>query len=288
MKHFLPLLIICAALTACRSSRNLTKSTTSNGTGGNTTLIGNASGTGHAEAAAYAARVANVRVTKPCITASAKVKLSGLGKDVSVSGSLRMKRDDVIRLSLRFFGMEVGLMEFTPQDVLVVDRFHKQYVRAAYAEVSFLKAASLDFYALQSLFWNELFIPGQRTIGNEASRFSLTQADGKAVLTLSDTPKLSYAFTTTATHALIEQLQVTGRSPRDKGKFLWTYSSFEQFAGRAFPTAMQMQVSGVGKDFGMSLSLSSLKNDSDWETRTTVSAKYTRRSLEEVMGGLKF
>lgn len=99
------------------------------------------------------------------VTASTKVRLSGVGgKDLSVNGKLQMKRNDVIRLSLRFLGMEVGLMEFTPNDVLVVDRINKQFVRAKYGEVSFLRQAGLDFYALQSLFWNELFIPGQHTL----------------------------------------------------------------------------------------------------------------------------
>ena len=49
---------------------------------------------------------------------------------------------------------------------------------------------------------------------------------------------------------------------------------------------MQMQVSGTGKDMGLSLTLSNLKNDTDWNTRTTVSAKYTRRSVNEVLKGL--
>ena len=59
-------------------------------------------------------------------------------KDLSVNGTLRMKRNDVVQLSLTFLGMEVGRMEFTPSDVLIIDRFNKQYVRASYDEVSFL------------------------------------------------------------------------------------------------------------------------------------------------------
>ena len=47
-----------------------------------------------------------------------------------------------------------------------------------------------------------------------------------------------------------------------------------------------MKVSGTGKDLTLGLSLSNLKNDSDWNTRTSLSAKYTRRSLQEVMKGL--
>ena len=77
-----------------------------------------------------------------------------------------------------------------------------------------------------------------------------------------------------------------GRAAADRGQFVWTYGDFAAFAGRRFPKEMEMKVSGTGKDLTLGLSLSNLKNDSDWNTRTSLSAKYTRRSLQEVMKGL--
>ena len=47
------------------------------------------------------------------MTARIMLELSGAGKNLSVSGSLRMKRDDVIQLSYLLLGMELGRMEFT-------------------------------------------------------------------------------------------------------------------------------------------------------------------------------
>lgn len=237
-------------------------------------------------AAAYVSKVAALQVNRPCITASAKVSLQGMGKDLNVSGQLRMKRDDVVRLSLRALGFEVAVLEFTPQDVLMVDRINKQYVRAAYSEVSFLRQANLDFYALQSLFWNELFVPGQRKLNAQTAHFHLSHKGAQTLLTLTDTPKLAYTFYTNEEAVRIDELQVKGRNAGDKGSFCWTYAGFREFAGRHFPTQMQMQVSGTGKDMGLSLTLSNLKNDTDWNTRTTVSAKYTRRSVNEVLKGL--
>lgn len=280
-RHILTLLIACLMLTACRSSRTTQSSEPTTSSSSPTTNIG-------ASAASYATKIAKVKVNQTCITASAKVKLTGLGKDLSVNAQLRMKRDDVVRLSLRFIGMEVGLMEFTPQDVLIVDRINKRYVRASYNEVSFLKTAELDFYSLQSLFWNELFIPGQRNTVSQAARFSLSQSDNKPVLTLTDTPRLTYAFTTNSAQSVVEQLLVKGNKSNDRGQFTWTYADFKQFAGRLFPTEMHMQATDAKKSVGMDLELSNLKNDSDWNTRTTISAKYSRLSIEEVLKGLNF
>ncbi len=285
IRHLLFLFALCAALTACRSSKGLTKDKISAGKGtptATTPITSFASA-----AAAFTARAAKVKAAKPCLTASVKVGLTGVGKGFSASGSLRMKRDDVIRLSIRVLGMEVGLMEFTPQDVLVIDRFHKQYVRAAYSEVSFLKAARLDFYSLQSLFWDELFVPGTRNASAAADRFVFSAEGGQNVLRLTDTPQLNYTFTLSPADARVRTLSVAGKTASQRGTFTWRYDDFAAYDGQPFPRSMAMEVKGTGKDLGLTLDLSNLKADSDWNTRTTVSSRYQRKTVAEVLGGLK-
>ena len=50
---------------------------------------------------------------------------------------------------------------------------------------------------------------------------------------------------------------------------------------------MRMAVTGTGKkNITLALSLSSLKADASFDTRTTVSAKYTQRSVQQVLGQL--
>lgn len=288
MKQILFILIATVCLTACRTAKKASK------------LPSPAPGEMPAKrpslkpdrseaAAAYVQQVVQLNNShaKPCLTANVKVSLSGLGKELSVNGALRMKRDDVVRLSLRFLGMEVGIMEFTPQDVLLVDRFHKQYVRASYHEVSFLKQANLDFYALQSLFWNELFVPGSRDVKSQTNNFSVVKTNGYTILSPTDTPKLSYCFLTHADRALIEKVKVQGKKATDKGEFCWTYDNFKAFGARSFPMNMEMSVTGTGRDIKLKLNLSSLGTDSNWNTRTTISSKYQRRTVDEVLGGLK-
>lgn len=282
MKKILYLLCCIAVVTGCRSTSNLEKSSTA-------AVPTTATSTSAAAAKAYVQRAASVQANKQFLTASAKVGITGFGKDLTVNGSLKMKRDDVVRLSLRFLGVEVGLLEFTPQDVLVVDRINKQYVRAAYSEVSFLKQAGLDFYSLQSLFWNELFVPGSRSALQDADRFKLSEENGQSILSLTDTPALAYYFYTSPSDATVRQLVVKGSKATDKGTFSWTYGNFTTFGARSFPSSMKMSVTGTGKDVGLDLSLSSIGSDDDWNTRTTVSAKYKRRTVAEVfksLGGL--
>lgn len=290
MKKSIILGVLLLSLTACKSSRNIEKNTAiASGNKPQTTTIEGTNKQAETTAMNVAQRVANQRLSKNAVTASAKVRLSGIGgKDLSVNGKLQMKRDNVIRISLRFLGMEVGVLEFTPQDVLVVDRVNKQYVRATYGEVSFLKQAGLDFYSLQSLFWNELFLPGQHALtSSDLKRFALRQTDSAFILTPNNTPKLVYNFYTNETSSLIERIQVKGKDASDKGEFAFTYADFRTLAGRSFPSKMDMSVSGTGKkDISLSLNLSSLNNDASFDTTTSVSAKYTRRSVKDVLGKL--
>ena len=62
-------------------------------------------------------------------------------KEISVPGILHMRKDEVIRLQLLIpiIRSEVGRIEFTKDYVLFIDRIHKQYVKAKYNDVAFLK-----------------------------------------------------------------------------------------------------------------------------------------------------
>lgn len=281
-------LLLCVGAASCRSGKDLAKSSPL--PAGQTTEQGPAKSSGASASVAFVEKVAAQRCSASFLTAKAKVQLAGLGKDLSVSGTLRMKRDDVVQLSLTVFGVEVGRMEFTPADVLVVDRVNKQYVRASYSEVDFLRQAELDFYSLQALFWDELFIPGQRAAKGSASRFLASAVDGGTLLTLTGTPRLSYSFLTDTSAALVTALDVKGAKAGDAGNFSWRYGGFTAFGGRPFPSEMDMTVTGLpdGKSFGLSLRLSRLSSDSGWNTRTTVSAKYQRRTVKDVLGKLHF
>ena len=95
------------------------------------------------------------RLSVENVTAKVRVRVAMGDRSISTTGTLRMRRNDVIQISLvdPLVGIaEVGRMEFTPTNVLIIDRFNKQYIDVPYAEVSFLQRANVDFNTLQSLF----------------------------------------------------------------------------------------------------------------------------------------
>lgn len=115
---------------------------------------------------AFVQKVSDNQVYTKNITGSMNFTIRLGEKKISVDGALRMRKDEVIRLQLYapILGFEIGRLEFTPDYVLIIDRYHKQYIKADYNQVDFLQKQGITFYSLQSLFWNQLLLPGAKQV----------------------------------------------------------------------------------------------------------------------------
>ncbi|MBR1889741.1 MAG: DUF4292 domain-containing protein [Alloprevotella sp.] len=222
----------------------------------------------------WAHRVEQQKQTAECQTARVSVNLSQGQKNISCSGTLRMKRDDVVQLSLTFLGVEVGRLECTPTDVLLIDRINKQYIRAPYSDVDFLAAAGLDFYALQSLFRGELFVPGTKNTAQSLHRFHATEAGEHILLALTDAPELEYNFIVTKKNATISRFEATPKQANTSLGFVCRYGNIGTLDNKPVPQQLDMEVKGTSEPLQLSLSLSRLSTNANWETRTTPKASY--------------
>lgn len=211
--------------------------------------------------------------SKP-LTAKLNLELQLGGKGVSVGGNLKMKKNEVIQLSVSAFFMEVGRLEFTPDYMLVLDRMGKQYVKTTYNEVDFLKRSGLDFYSLQALFWNELFLPGKHAVSE--NDFTQVQKNGLLYLIAKNAGLLSMQFAIKPQGNLLLNTHIAARQNAAQS-FDWHYLHFE---GNGIPDKMQLSVAGVGKDVKAVMNLSNVKNDSDWTLTQIPENKYKRVSAE--------
>lgn len=271
----LPLALLLL-ISSCTGSRSITKDSNS------------ASNSKSVNAALnYVRSVAQNGPKANAMTAKIKAELNMQGKSYSCGGSLRMKRDEVVQLSLTLLGFEVARAEFSPNNVLIIDRYNRRYVKAQYDDVDFLRQAGLNFYSLQALFWNELFVPGQQNMGDAAGRFKVASAGDHTLLTLDDMPKLNYDFLTITSSRLIDRLTVEGKQPSDRGNLVWRYSQFAKFSNSQFPCRMEINVKGTdAPDSGLTLTLSNLKADANWESHTTLSSKYTQMDAKKLLKNL--
>lgn len=215
--------------------------------------------------------------------------------NVSVPGALRMRRNKVIRLQLfvPILGTEVGRLEFTPDYVLVVDRIHKQYVKGDYKQLDFVRDNGLNFYSLQALFWNELFIPGTTRVGEgDLSTFNAdTGGSGDNVPIRLQSGHMSYLWNTSRQNGQINETDVTYSSVKDgKSELTWKYADFKPIGAKMFPASQVFtflsQAVKNAKKMTIELKMDGFKTNDNWEAETTVSSKYKQVDAQEVLGKL--
>ncbi len=220
-----------------------------------------------------------------CITSKIRFKINLDGKEFSLGGNLKMKRDDVIRLQLTAMGfIEAGRMEFTKDYVLVMDRLNKQYIKVNYDQVDFLRQSGLNFYSLQALFWNELFLPGTSHLTDESLKNFTVDLAGNATDISLAKGRLKYNWQADKASNLIRRFD---GSYADKAtgtvKIDWAYGTFKPMGSKKFPCQNTITVTLPGKSIAVDLQLNSPNNDSDWETRTEVTSKYRQVTLDEII-----
>jgi hypothetical protein len=204
---------------------------------------------------------------------------------VNLTGNLRMKRDDVIRLQLMAFGfVEAGRMEFTKDYVLIVDRINKQYLKAPYKYVDFLRNSGINFHTLQALFWNELFIPGNEGVDHTMLDNFTTDMGGDEAVIYLERGKINYSWLANQTTGRIKMANIMYRDPYNGNTLLnWNYAAMGSLNGKPFPNEMIVTLTSPKKEVKMDIKLNYLGTDDGWETRTEISEKYREVTPDQLL-----
>lgn len=269
----IPLSLIALLLTGCSTSRNALRNT----------VIGGLSGTEYME------KVIEWTPQRENLTARTRVQLN-MGSEsssVSVNANMRIRRGELIRLSVApVLGIEVARMDITPKGVLVIDRMNRRYVEIGFAEVADILKVEVDFNALQSLFLNEIFLPGRESLTVEdAVKFDLSEQDGRAHLQVKDSRSQMkdsrYSFFTSATDGRLEETVI---SLKDLPYALHCrYTDFTMVGSDVFPQSIELTPEGTQKKYSLGLKLSRIGTDSGWDAKSEVPAKYRKMTVQEVI-----
>ncbi len=285
MKHLFLTIIAVMLLTACGTSRSV------QGTANNDVTTSKEKAKSNTTVD-YLRAITDGAIYSKNIVSPIDFSLNAMGKDISVSGKLQMRRDEVIRITLTPFGiMEAGRLEFTPDYVLIVDRINKQYIKASYSEVSFLESNGMSFYTLQSLFWNELFTPGKKSLSDsDLSAFKVdmtTVATRPVELRNGD---LLFRWTTDMAQKSILASDITYRKgTAQESTMTFKYDNFTNVGSKKFPAHEVLTFNSNATKTGkitLDIKMNKISNDDKWEAHTSVSDRYTKVTAEEVLGKL--
>ena len=217
------------------------------------------------------------------------------GKDITVPGSLHMRKDEVIRIQLfiPILGTEVGRLEFTPNYVLIIDRLHKEYIKADYTQVDFLKKQGINFYSLQALFWNQLLVPGvQKVSESDLKKFDANLDEtGENVPISIKYGNMSYIWKASRSSGRITEANVMYKDSRSGASTAnIQYANFKNVGVKLFPASQHLTLSatvdGKHREIKMNMEMNDVKTDSNWNAQSEISSKYKQVSPEDVLGKL--
>ncbi len=214
-------------------------------------------------------------------------------QNISLTGNLHMKRNDVIRLQLMAFGfVEAARLEFTKDYVLIMDRINKQYLKAPYYYIDFLRNSGINFYTLQALFCNELFQPGKQMLkAEDMAKYTTTNIDETDVLINYEDgdgekvrSKMFYSWLVNEMTGRIKMANIMYRDQTHGNTQLnWDYREFKNLGQNQFPSDNVVTLTLPTKEVKLGIKLNYLNTDSDWDTRTRVSDKYREVTFDDIL-----
>lgn len=268
MKQISYIVLLVLILTSCSTSRNTLRNTT----------IGGLSGTEYME------KVIEWTPSRDNLTARARIELNvGSSSPMSVNANMRVRRGEIIRFSVApILGIEVARIDITPDKIMAVDRMNKRYVELGFAEISSLLNTELDFNILQSLILNEIFIPGKDKLSvADASGFTLSPYADRARLQVKGTKRIGYSFFTSATDGRLEETVIALKNL--PYSLHCRYADFTMLGNDVFPQSIEMMFEGTDKKYSLDMKLSRINTDSNWDSKTELSSKYRKMSVQELL-----
>lgn len=217
------------------------------------------------------------------MTARINVELKGTASDISSRAELKMIKDSAFQLSFQpFLGIEMFRAEFTTDSVKVIDRMNKLYVAERYEAMKGQMPLDLNFYNLQALFTNRIFLPGQQAVGKEQfKRFKLIQEGATAELRVKDSFGLLYSFFADGEEKLLST-HITDSSERYVLK--WDYADFRVTCGQVFPQLMNIDLLSDEVSQGtVAMRFSRVQTDIPLVLEFSIPAKYKRITLAQIL-----
>jgi hypothetical protein len=262
LRYILPVLIAALLLGGCRSQSALKKQ--------------------KAKEEQESARLIHNLLEAPPVqelTASLSLNLSG----TKVSGQLRMRRGRSIQVSASMLGLvEVARIEFLPDMVVIMDKFHNLYSVCPYADIPYRNEFGLDFEMVQAFFWNRIFAPGSANTADASTRLFLDRTDEQGNSYIKD---IEYGYECVANSGQrLESINKSGSGYR----FHMDYTDFTALSGKwEFPLGLNFQVKVSDTDVNVQARMSSVSTDNKtWPDRTQVTRRMKQVSLEELVDNL--
>lgn len=205
--------------------------------------------------------------------------VNGNGHSISVNGTLRIRKDSAIMISVQpFLGMEVGRAFITQDSLMIIDRIHKRYFKASYDEVGKKSDIGLNYNVFQAIFTEALF-----AYDNPKAKIS----DFKET-TIGDLRMLQYASSNVIQEFVVNNenrvQQASVMSEKTPYSLHWSYTKFNALDnGYIFPHQIKFQTSDGKRPKNMDIDYKKIELDKKLNFDSSVPSNYEKVSIEDLL-----
>lgn len=199
---------------------------------------------------------------------------------LSAKGDLRIIRNKTLYFSVQaFLGIEVARVKITPDSIIAIDRLHRRYFADTFAHIYGLRTQGINYFTLQSLFANTLFLQGKDSLDlSDADAFRWEKRNGLTQLT---SRKDFFSRFTLSENQQLQQTEI-GESG-DRVKMSWNYSDFVKLSKLDFPQTMQVDVSSPKRKINLTLKYAKIEVDKSFPVDVTIPLRYAKVDLDEIL-----
>ncbi|SDZ79911.1 protein of unknown function [Porphyromonadaceae bacterium NLAE-zl-C104] len=205
-------------------------------------------------------------------------------KSYSSRANLRIVKDEALQISIQpLFGVEMFRIYINPDTLFLLDRMNKRYVLESFSTLKELYPVGFDYYTMQSLFTNALFVSGKEKVdADDYTLFSYNRAsDQNYHITAQDgNSGIDYSFTVNGD----DRITFAHLMQSEKKHYMhWEYHNFMMLNNVPFPHKMNITLSSASRKTNAELIFSDVVTDTPLELELNVPSNYTKTSIDEVL-----
>lgn len=162
---------------------------------------------------------------------------------------------------------------------------NKRFVSESYEGLKGETPVDFNFYNLQALFTNKIFVPGkQAVLPEDFTLFLFKENGGVAEIQINGNTDLQYTFKANQEDKLVSTVIANASG---KQSLQWDYKDFQKINSQSFPMDMKALVVSNGIEKGsLKLQFSKIETDVPVRMDFTIPAKYTRITYAQIVKAL--
>ncbi|MDU1890138.1 MAG: DUF4292 domain-containing protein [Dysgonomonas sp.] len=218
------------------------------------------------------------------LTTKGNVEFKAGTASQKVPAVFKLIKDSVLQMSVRIpiLGGEAMRVTFTPDSIVIVDRLKKQYVAERFTDSKTIADFDFNFYNLQALLTNKLFIPGNKAVvQKDFEKYNISTTEELYLLQTKGKGNLSYNFAVDASNHVASTLIY---NEKKNITLQWSYNDFIEENKQVYPTKMQAKVDISKKRVDINISYDKLDIDKSFNIDNSISSKYTKVDIKDLLG----